>query len=53
MSGPMVGAAGMIIPLLFFAVWLGLVVYLLVLATRLVQAVEKIADRIVPGTGHA
>lgn len=30
-------------------VWLGLIVYLIVLATRLVKAVERIADKIDPG----
>jgi hypothetical protein len=32
-----------IIPVLFFVVWLGLIVYVIVLATRFVNAVEQIA----------
>ena len=36
----------LLIPLLFFGVWLVVVVYLFQLATRLVQAVERIADRL-------
>jgi hypothetical protein len=32
-----------VIPLLFFVLWLGLIVYAIVLATRLVNAVEQIA----------
>jgi hypothetical protein len=32
------------LPLLFFLLWLGLIVYGLVLATRLVAAVERIAN---------
>jgi Flp pilus assembly protein TadG len=32
-----------VIPLLFFVVWLGLVAYVILLATRLVNAVEQIA----------
>lgn len=32
-----------IVPMLFFVVWLGLIVYMIVLATRLVNAVEQIA----------
>ncbi len=32
-----------VIPFLFFIVWLGGIVYVIVLATRLVNAVEQIA----------
>jgi len=32
-----------IVPLLLFVVWLGVIVYMIVLATRLVKAVEQIA----------
>jgi hypothetical protein len=32
-----------VVPLLMFLTWLGLIVYLIVLATRLVTAVEQIA----------
>lgn len=38
-------ALGMLVPVLFFLVWLGFVIYLLQLATRLVLAVEQIARR--------
>ena len=31
------------VPMLFFVVWLGVIVYMIVLATRLVNAVEQIA----------
>ena len=30
---------------IMFVIWIGVVVYLLMLATRLVRAVEKIADK--------
>jgi hypothetical protein len=33
-----------ILPLLVFLLWLGLIVYAIVLATRLVNAVERIAS---------
>jgi hypothetical protein len=39
----MLGGILPIIPLLFFVVWLGLIVYVILLATRLVNAVEQIA----------
>ena len=42
----MIGAWGFLLPLAFFVVWLALIVYLISLATRLVHAVERIADRI-------
>ena len=32
-----------IVPLLFFLLWFALVIYVIVLATRLVNAVERIA----------
>ncbi len=32
-----------IMPLLFFAIWLGVVIYVLTLATRLTRAAERIA----------
>ena len=35
-------AVGMV-PALFFLVWLGVVIYMIVLATRLVRGVERIA----------
>lgn len=33
-------------PVIAFLVWLALVIYLLVLASRLVSAVERIADKL-------
>ncbi len=41
-----------VVPLLFFAIWLGPIIYLLVLMTRLTRAAERIAaslDRNPPG----
>jgi len=35
-----------VFPLLFGLIWLGLIIYLIVLATRFVNAVERIADKI-------
>ena len=43
MNMPM-AAAGLLFPLVFGLIWLGLVTYLIVLATRFVRAVERIAD---------
>jgi hypothetical protein len=37
-----------IVPLLLMLLWIGLIVYLLVLATRLVSAVEQIARSLAP-----
>lgn len=36
----------MLLPALFFVVWLCVVVYVLSLMTRLVRAVERIAERV-------
>jgi Ca2+/H+ antiporter len=36
----------MLLPVLLFVVWLCVIVYALSLATRLVRAVERIADRL-------
>ena len=39
-----------VLPFLFLLVWLGLIVYLILLATRLVDAVERIARSIDGGS---
>ena len=33
-----------VVPFLFFAIWLGLVIYVVMLMTRLTRATERIAD---------
>lgn len=52
----------MVVPFVFFAIWLGVVIYVLMLATRLTRAAERIAismernppghDRVSTSTGH-
>ena len=39
-------AMGFLFPFVFGLIWLGLLIYLIVLATRFVRAVERIADNI-------
>ncbi len=47
MDMPMAGMGLMMLfPLMFGLIWLGLLIYLVVLATRLVRAVERIADNV-------
>ena len=41
-------AGGMVFPLLVFLAWLSVIIYALVLATRLVNAVERIARSMAP-----
>jgi len=41
-EGPL-GLGWAVLPTLFFLVWLGVVMYMIVLATRLVRGVERIA----------
>ncbi len=40
------GIFGALVGLVLLGVWLALIIYLIVLATRLVKAVERIADRL-------
>jgi hypothetical protein len=40
---------GQFLPFVFLVVWLGLIVYLILLATRLVDAVERIAVQLSGG----
>jgi hypothetical protein len=40
------------VPFLFLLIWLGLILYVIVLATRLVTAVERIAGAMTEGLPH-
>ncbi len=52
MDMPMMAAMGLF-PLLFGLIWIGLFIYLIGLATRLVKAVERIADNVGGQAGGA